>query len=135
MLLRPFAIFFCATVAQQSIYAESHEDMTMAKIPHNVVKTSEVRSELSRFAVWFHQDWKLLFPDFFSGYQMYVANLSQDRQAALRAELENFLNQNAGMPEQDLKRAWLALGAQAWQANLDVRSTLKKFCENLKRSP
>jgi hypothetical protein len=85
------------------------------------------KSELEQFASWFHQDWKLIFPDFYSGLKLYLDNLTPGRRQVLGDELQQFLRENSGASAEDLKRSWLRLGAQAWQASLDIRQTLEDF--------
>jgi hypothetical protein len=45
------------------------------------------RSELEHFAMWFHQDWSVLFPTFEESAHAYLRLLSTERKAALRGEL------------------------------------------------
>jgi len=92
------------------------------------VKPSPPLTELQQFASWFNQDWKLLFPDFHSGALLYSKNLTQERRKALSNLLRQFLDENANKSEADLKILWLKLGAQGWQANLNIRRALEDFC-------
>ena len=88
---------------------------------------SESKTELQKFAFWFHQDWELIFSDFYEGAKMYLESLSPSRRSELKSELEQFLDLNANSSPSELKKAWLSLGAQGWQANLDIRKTLWDF--------
>ena len=95
-------------------------------MPYRVVPSPR-QSELQQLASWFHQDWNLVFPDFYTGLRMYLDNLPAGRRAALGSELRRFMEQNQGASAKALKRLWLRLGAQGWQANLDIRDTLDAF--------
>src|SRR5438045_3617272 len=66
-----------------------------ADIPHRVVP-SPAPSELQQLAEWFHQDWKLVFPDFYAGLDLYLDNLPAERRAILGRELCQFVEQNRG---------------------------------------
>lgn len=92
------------------------------------VVPSPARSELQQLALWFHQDWKLLFPDFHAGLTMYLENLPAPRRVVLGRELREFVEQNRDASARALTRRWLSLGAQGWQSSLDIRSTLEEFC-------
>lgn len=97
------------------------------------VVPSTTRSELQQLALWFHQDWKLLFPDFYAGLHLYLENLPAERRVVLGRELREFVEQNRGASVQALKRRWLRLGAQGWQSSLDIHSTLAAFCRIVER--
>lgn len=96
-----------------------------------VVSSSRERTELERFALWFHQDWRLCFSDIHEGARIYVMGLPANRRAVLRRELLRFLREHTGEPPQALRRLWLKLGAQEWPRGVDVRSILNAFAEML----
>ncbi len=85
------------------------------------------KSELQRFASWFHQDWKLIYPDFHKGAQMYLGSLPPERRVTLKKELQIFLDQHAGGTSKSMLHAWFSLGAEAWQADLDITATFRYF--------
>jgi CdiI immunity protein len=103
------------------------------KISHQAMP-SPGRSELQQLASWFHQDWKMVFPDFYKGLNLYLDNLPQERRVALGRELRQFLEQNNGRSSEELKQLWLRLGAQGWQASLDIHSALEEFCRVIQQS-
>ncbi len=76
------------------------------------------RSELERFAMWFHQDWGLLFVTFEGAAKAYLRQLSAERRATLHAELAAFLDEHAGATRGGLQRRWLKLGAQGAPSDL-----------------
>jgi len=78
--------------------------------PYRVVP-SPARSELQQLALWFHQDWKLLFPDFYAGLHLYLDHLPAQRRVVLGRELCQFVEHNEGTSSDELKRLWLGLGA------------------------
>jgi hypothetical protein len=96
--------------------------------PYKIVRT-QPKSELEQFAGWFHQDWKLVFNDFYAGAEMYFATLASARKEVLREELATFLQAHSSADA--LKRSWLRSGAQGWQENLDIRKTLAEFLRML----
>ena len=90
---------------------------------------------MQQLASWFHQDWKLVFPDFYTGLRIYLDNLLAGRRGALGIELRRFVEKNQGSSAKALKRLWLRLGAQGWQANLDIRAALDEFCRIIESKP
>lgn len=81
---------------------------------------SPAKSELQKFASWFHQDWQLFYESFDEGAGMYLQDLPEDRKHILKAELTQFL------PSAN-RRSWLKLGAQA--ADRDVQTMLQRFLQ------
>jgi hypothetical protein len=104
---------------------ESEADEVCEEL-YKVVPSPE-RSELHKFASWFHQDWKLVFPDFRAGVEIYLKNLPMDGRRILADELRKFIEHNSTASSQELKQQWLELGAQGWQNSLDIHSTLDEF--------
>jgi hypothetical protein len=100
----------------------------MQEPPGHVIVPSPQRTELQQFAQWFHQDWNLVFPEFYSGAAMYFKQLPPERRMELQRQLRAFLDANAGAGPRKLKNLWLKLGAQAWQNDLDIRAVLEDFC-------
>ncbi len=86
-------------------------------------------TELQKFARWFHQDHSLIFDDFRSGAEIYLESLRADRRMLLRSQLENFLVQHERATTAAMRKAWLALGAEAWDRELDVKSMLTLFLD------
>ena len=86
-------------------------------------------SELEQFAMWFHQDWGVLFPDFETAAHAYLRQLSTQRRATLRAELAAFLDEHAGATRGGLLRWWLKLGAQGGPTNL--KDSLRLIVEQI----
>lgn len=87
------------------------------------------RSELEHFAMWFHQDWSVLFPTFEESAHAYLRRLSAERRATLRAELAAFLDAHAGATRAGLRRWWLKLGAQGSPTNL--KDSLRLIVEQI----
>lgn len=85
------------------------------------------KSELQKFASWFHQDWDLIYPNFYEGAQMYLTSLSSRRRVKLSNELQDFLRQYGGEPSKLVLRAWFRLGAEAWPPELEIANTLHDF--------
>ena len=81
-------------------------------------------SELQQFAQWFGQDWKYLYANFYSGTELYLKSLSTSRRSALKEQLSGFLQKEANSSDDDIRRRWIELGAQAWQPDLDIREGL-----------
>ena len=95
---------------------------------YRVVK-GEGQSELQKFASWFHQDWKLIFPNFHEGARMYVNDMSSSRRMELKKQLQRFVDANSQSTVDAVKKEWLNLGAQGWQSELDIKITLQEFIE------
>ena len=85
------------------------------------------RSELEMFASFFFQDWYLIFPDFYTGVDMYISAISRKQRQILSKQLEQFVEDHK-TPAQ-LKQAWLNAGAQAWPPELEIVSTLRDFAK------
>jgi hypothetical protein len=84
-------------------------------------------SELEQFAMWFHQDWGVLYSTFEQSANAYLKQLSAKRRTKLRAELAGFLDEHAGATRAGLERWWLKLGAQGGPRDLkDALQTLLK---------
>lgn len=81
---------------------------------------SPVKSELQKFASWFHQDWQLFYESFDQGARMYLRDLPIERKSILKSELMQFLPSAT-------RRSWLKLGAQA--GDRDVQAMLQRFLE------
>lgn len=97
------------------------------------IVSSNKQSELQKFASWFHQDWDLVFSDFFMGAKMYFNSLPNERLEVLEKELELFIKRNKNATLDEVEEAWLLLGAQAFQPDLDIKKTLDDFSRILKR--
>jgi hypothetical protein len=97
---------------------------------HRVVSTGpKKRSELEHFAMWFHQDWSVLFPTFEESAAAYLRLLSIERKAALRRALAAYLNAHAGATRGELRRWWLKLGAQS--VPRDLKDALQRFVTSI----
>lgn len=88
------------------------------------VLPSRHRNELQKFALQFHQDWDLVFPDFLQGTAMYLQRIPPTRRMQLKIELGQFMMENENASAADLRSRWVKLGAEAWQPNLDIREGL-----------
>jgi hypothetical protein len=89
------------------------------------------QTELEKFASWFHQDWKLIYPHFYEGAKIYINDLSAERKGVLRQELLNFISTNADRRSEAVISSWCDLGADAWQSDLEILATLKDFADLL----
>jgi hypothetical protein len=108
------------------------EEPNMSKLrAYKIVEIPRPKNELSQFARWFHQDWKLEFENFHEGATMYFESLTPERKKLLRSELSEFLEAHPGQSGKGLKRSWLRLGAAGWQRDLDIRDTLGQFVKML----
>ena len=101
--------------------AEMPEPLT-----HKIVPTPE-RTELQEFAQWFHQDWRLMFPNFYMGAAMYIKQLTPERRLQLQQQLRAFLDANAGATPRELEQQWLKLGAAEWERDLTIHEVLQDF--------
>jgi len=93
-------------------------------LKHKVVPSKP--TELEAFASFFHQDWRLMYPNFHAGAKLYIGSLSNESKRKLRAELLNFI---AGRSARSTRKRWIALGAQAWDPDLEIVATLKSFAD------
>lgn len=94
---------------------------------YTVIKPASPKTELEQFASWFHQDWKLVFSDFYDGARMYASSLSIARKAALLRELSEFVETHHNASSSALMASWLKLGAQGWERKYDIHKTLLDF--------
>ena len=88
---------------------------------------------LERFATWFHQDFKLAFPDVQSGGIVMIEQLSSAEKKLLSSELAAFLANHEGSSEKALRRAWMKLGVQYWPRRGDTKSLLTGFLNHLRK--
>ncbi len=72
------------------------------------------KTELEKFASWFHQDFGVLFESIEEGTNAYLDTLPSRRKKELVAEIKKLLNDDSGKENKGLKNAWLRLGAQWW---------------------
>jgi hypothetical protein len=86
-------------------------------------------SELEQFAMWFHQDWSVLYSTFEEAASAYLKQLSAKRRMTLRAELVAFLDEHAGATRAGLQRWWLKLGAQGGPR--DLKNALQSFVQSI----
>ena len=93
---------------------------------YKVVATGQ-RTPLQKFALWFHQDWYLQYPNFHEGARMYIEQLSSKEKVALANELEAFVTEHQSNTGKGAKNAWLKLGAASWQKELEILPTLQEF--------
>jgi hypothetical protein len=70
--------------------------------------------ELKKFALWFHQDFEVLFNNTEVGANAYLKALTENEFNALSTEIAEFLKEHPGKDHKGLKNAWLRLGAQWW---------------------
>lgn len=123
-----YSIIFVTCVNGREVSLALEEtDLAMGSDTPYVVVPKKNRSELQTFASWFHQDWELVFPDFYQGAKMYIDSLSTERKKVLKSELIEFINKYIGSNSSEVKRGWLSLGAQAWQSDKDIHKTLNDF--------
>ncbi len=101
----------------------------MHKDDSHFIVTSKPLSELQKFASWFHQDWDLIFPDFYQGAKIYFSNISSERIKVLKQELKEFLDKYRGSKSSEVEKAWFRLGAEDWQPDLDIYMTLNDFTD------
>jgi hypothetical protein len=101
---------------------------------YQIVGVSQ-HSELEQFALFFNQDWKLMFPDFYRGTKLYLESLPAARRKVLAQEFKAFLETNASASPKKLLKLWLALGAAGWQSDLDIRAGLKDLCWLIETDP
>ena len=107
--------------------AENTRGISMCNEKTHVVRTEA--SELQKFARWFHQDYSLIFDDFHAGAAMYLEKLSDANRALLRSQLASFLVSHQHDTTSAVRKAWFALGAEAWDHKLDLRTTLEEFLD------
>ena len=88
---------------------------------------SEPQTELQQFASWFHQDYELLFSNFYEGADMYLRSITLERKKVLGQELKQFIKDNQNSEREEIIEAWCGLGAQAWQEDLEVLPVLNDF--------
>jgi hypothetical protein len=88
---------------------------------YKVVETSE-KSELQKFASWFHQDWSLIYDSLDRGAEMYIQALPEARRFVLKAELAQFLTSAS-------PKAWLRLGAQIFDRDAGLQAMLQRFLQ------
>ena len=88
-------------------------------------------SELERFARWFHQDFRMQYPEADEFAFEYFRSLSIQRRRALGAELGSLLEQWPGRNGKGLRNAWVRLGAHWSERGPALRSRLSKWIEEL----
>lgn len=88
-------------------------------------------SGVRALASWFHQDWKLVYPDAPTAARVYIQGLSSSERALLRRELKAFLEANSGKSAEEVREAWLALGAGSWPKDGSTVATLTAILETL----
>ena len=98
---------------------------------YKIIKPARPKTELEKFASWFHQDWKLVYKDFYEGARMYASSLSTERKTALRRELSEFVETHRNTSRSVLMASWFKLGAQGWQGKFDIHNTLLDFVQIL----
>jgi len=98
---------------------------------HIVMVSDRPKTELQKFASWFHQDCALVFSDFDEGARMYVSSLSKERRAMLRTELSAFAASISSARRASAMRRWGKLGAQAWPSEKDIRQALGDLARDL----
>jgi len=95
-----------------------------------VVPTSKKR-EIEKFSRWFHQDWALVFNNFTEGADLYLVNVSTEEKKELKKELKEFVKRNANLSPKSMMIAWIQLGAEGWDKNFPLWSTLNDFSDEL----
>lgn len=88
---------------------------------------SRPKSKLEEFAFSFHQDWALVFPDFWSRAELYLQDLWPQRRRILKRELLAFVAEHGKSRRRSALKAWYKLGAQGWDAKLPLCKTLAAF--------
>jgi len=84
------------------------------------------KTEISKFASWFHQDYGVLYKNPEIGVDDYLNTLTQDQQQKLFLEINDLLKEFHGKDHKGLKNAWLRLGAQWWN-----KEQMPKILNNL----
>jgi CdiI immunity protein len=89
-------------------------------------------SALQQFALWFHQDFHVQFPDIESGVVAYFRCLTTAQRQVLRKELAAFLSTHEADSDGILRRAWMKLGVQiTWPTRVKTRAMLTGFLSQL----
>ena len=97
-----------------------------------VIVPSIPKSELEQFASFFHQDWKLIFPDFHAGAEMYLSSVTNEQKYKLKEQLIQLVENHKDSDQATIKKEWLNLGAQGWQKSLNITDTLNDFVKMMK---
>jgi hypothetical protein len=84
-------------------------------------------SELRKFAGRFSRDWRLHANSFYIIAYDYIQKLPADRKEVLANEYRLFLYRNDADSDEALLELWLEQGAEVWDADINVRPTLKDF--------
>jgi len=87
-------------------------------------KDDDVDAGLEGLASWFHQDWKLIYPDIPTAARDYLQGRSATERESLRRELKMFLEAKTGRSSEQIRSAWIALGAQSWPRGEDASAAL-----------
>lgn len=88
-------------------------------------------SGVRALASWFHQDWRLVYPDVPTAAGAYIGGLSDSERALLRRELAAFLDANSGKSPEQVREAWLAVGAGSWPRHESTVATLTAILETI----
>lgn len=76
------------------------------------IRSNVARSEVERFAKWFHQDFYVIFSQITDGVDAYISGLDSAQKRTLKLELLSLLKDNPGKEQKGLRNAWRRLGAQ-----------------------
>ena len=91
-----------------------------------VIQNYKVDNELESFALFFHQDWKLMFSTYDELIEHYLDNIPTGQKADLIEQLSVFLKQNSDVSEEEFNENWLALGAESIDRKVSLYSRLQK---------
>ena len=97
---------------------------------YNLVSVRVVTG-LEGLASWFHQDWKLIYPDVPTAARAYIQTLPGSERTLLRQELESFLEANSGRTAEQVREAWIALGVGSWPRGENTEAMLTAVLETL----
>ena len=99
---------------------------------NKVVSNHGEKSELEKFASFFHQDFTLMFHGMLQGIEEYTEKLSADQKQALVQQLKTLLSEYSGNDNKGLIKAWFRLGAE-WGERKILRENLLNTIERLEK--
>jgi|SRR6267142_6271622 len=120
-------LVFLILAAMTANFSEGRDSAMADHDDDNQVVFVPQRSELQKFAGFFHQDFAYEYSDFYDGARDYIEQLSVPERETLKIELGSFLSAHESDGPDQLRNEWLNLGAGYWPRDSNTANKLRDF--------
>ncbi|WP_145973445.1 contact-dependent growth inhibition system immunity protein [Candidatus Phaeomarinobacter ectocarpi] len=94
-----------------------------------IVLVTHQRTEIEKFASFFHQDWRYIYDSADKARADYLKQVGERQRQILEREIRAFLLAQSGNGSQAVLKAWCKLGVNNWDPKVQVKPWLNGALE------